>query len=60
MSNLDLLNYYETKLGLGKRCSCHGDCLHILDDQVICTTVVSYLIWFERKLKHEQDNIILQ
>ena len=32
----------------------------VLDDQVICTTVASYLVWFERKLKHEQDNILLQ
>ena len=60
MSDLDLLNYYETKLGSGKSCSCQGDCLRILDDQVIRTTVASYLVWFERKSKHEQDTIILQ
>jgi hypothetical protein len=29
MSDLDLLNYYETKLGLGKSCSCQGDCIQL-------------------------------
>ena len=60
MSDLDLLHYYETKLGSGSSCSCKTDCLRILDDQVICTTVASYLVWFERKSKHKQDTIILQ
>ena len=35
-------------------------CLRILDDQVICSAVASYLVSFERKSKREQDNIILQ
>ena len=60
MSDLDLLHYYETKLGSGSSCSCKTDCLRILDDQVICSAVANYLVSFERKSKREQDNIILQ
>ena len=51
MSDLDLLHYYETKLGSGSSWSRKTDCLRILDDQVICSTDASYLVSFERKSK---------
>jgi hypothetical protein len=32
------------------------DCLQILSDNTICHAAVTlYLVWFERKTKHEQD-----
>jgi hypothetical protein len=59
-SDLELLHYFETKLGPGLVCSCQGNCLRILDDKIICTAVASYLVWFERKSKNDQDNIMSQ
>ena len=60
LSDIDLLVYFETKLGSGLECSCQGNCLRILHNQVICSAVASYMVWFERKSKIEQDNIVLQ
>jgi hypothetical protein len=60
LSDADLLHYYETKLGSVIGCSCQGNCLRILEDEVICSAVASYLVWLERRSKYEQDNIILQ
>ena len=39
LSDADLLHYYETKLGLVIGCSCQGNCLRILEDEVICSAV---------------------
>jgi hypothetical protein len=60
LSDLELLHYFETKLGPELFCSCQGNCLRILGDKAICTAVSSYLVWFERKSKHEQDTVIFQ
>ena len=60
LSNLDLLHYFEKKLGSGLGCLCQGNCLRLLEDDVICSAVASYLVLFERRSKNKQDNIILQ
>ena len=60
LSDLELLHYFETNLGSGLACSCQDNFLRILEDVVIITAVASYLVWFERRLKIEQDNIVLQ
>ena len=60
LSNLDLLHYFEKKLGSGLGFLCQGNCLRLLADDVICSAVASYLVWFERRSKNEQDKIILQ
>ena len=56
MSDLDLLNYYEMKLGSGKSCSCQGNCLCILDDQVICTPLLQ-VIWFDLRGNQSRSKI---
>ena len=58
--DMQLLHYFEKRLGLGLVCSCQGNCLRILEDEVVLTAVASYLVWFERRSKIDQDNIILQ
>jgi len=60
LTNVQLLNHFETFLGSGLVCRCLGNCLRILEDEVVKTAVASYLVWFERRSKIDQDNIILQ
>ena len=60
LSNVQLLHHFEIFLGSGLVCKCLGNCLRILEDEVVKTAVASYLVWFERRSKIDQDNIILQ
>ena len=60
LSNVQLLHHFEIFLGSGLVCKCLGNCLRILEDAVVKTAVASYLVWFERRSKIDQDNIILQ
>ena len=60
LSNVQLLHHFGIFLGSGLVCKCLGNCLCILEDKVVKTAVASYLVWFERRSKIDQDNIILQ
>ena len=60
LTNVQLLHHFETFLGSGLVCRCLSNCLRILEDEVVKTAVARYLVWFERRSKIDQDNIIMQ
>ncbi len=61
MSDDDLCLHFQDSLAnhqtecVNKEC----DCLRVLSNAAIRRAVALYLVWFERKKKHEQDCIIL-
>ena len=59
-SDKDLYAHFEKRFEEGIGCknkTC--DCLLILADVFAHKAVAHYLVWFERKSKHEQDCIVL-
>ncbi len=36
------------------------DCLAVLNDENVWQAVANYLVWFERKLKFEQDLVVME
>ena len=61
MSHDDLVSYFEMRLRAILLCpnqSC--DCISILRNEPSCSAIASYLAWFERRSKYEQDSIVLQ
>ena len=61
MSHDDLVSYFEMRLDAILLCpnqSC--DCIAILRNKPLCSAIASYLAWFERRSKYEQDAIVLQ
>ncbi len=64
MTDDDLINYFIAHLeGTETAMECINMscvCLSILDDVNVRQAVAKYLVWFERKLKFEQDSVVME
>jgi hypothetical protein len=56
LSENDLHNYFDEQGVARPNKGC--DCLAILADAKAHASIVNFLCWFEKKLKHEQDLIV--
>jgi len=64
MTDNDLISYFNARLeGTDMAMECANmacDCLSILDDKNVRQAVATYLVWFERKSKFEQDSVLME
>ena len=60
MSDGELLDYFEGRLATAPDCGSQNcNCLSILLIPSVITSIASYLVFFERQSKHQQDTILL-
>ncbi len=64
MNDDELFDYFFARLqGNEMPMACASmecECLSILGDDQVSKAVASYLVWFEKKSKHEQDLILME
>jgi hypothetical protein len=64
MNDDELFEYFFARLqGNEMPMACASmdcECLSILEDDQVSKAVASYLVWFEKKSKHEQDLILME
>ena len=64
MTDHDLISYFNARLeGTDMAMECANmacDCLSILDDKNVRQAVATFLVWFKRKSKFEQDSVLME